>query len=109
MTTKTLIISLIAALLSACGPLHYETGRSFTIMQIKSVKKGETTRDDVRQLFGKPDLIGVNDSGLDTWSYLHLKAEIPLKGGRSSEDFQRVTITFDKELVKSISYEMSGQ
>ena len=107
MLKKLFLLTALPALLYSCGPIHLETGRSFTIGQIEAVKKGVTTRDEIRELFGEPRLIGKSDAGLDMWSYLYIKAEVPLKGDISKEKFQRITITFKDDRVKSISYEMS--
>ena len=108
MLKKLLLLATIPALLYSCGPIHFETGRSFTMVQIEAVKKGVTTKEEVRKLFGEPRFTGKSDTGLDMWSYVYIKAEVPLKGGISKEKFQRTTITFDESKVKSISYEMSN-
>ena len=107
MLKKLLLLTTIPALLYSCGPIHFETGLSFTMLQIEAVKKGVTTKEEIRELFGEPRLTGKSDTGLDMWSYLYIKAEVPLKGGTSKEKFQRTTITFKEDKVKSISYEMS--
>lgn len=107
MLKKLLLITTIPALLYSCGPIHFETGRSFTMLQIEAVRKGVTTKKDIRELFGEPRLTGKSDTGLDMWSYLYIKAEVPLKGTISKEKFQRSTIIFKDNKVKSISYEMS--
>ena len=107
MLKKLLLLITIPALLYSCGPLHLETGRSFTMIQIEAVKKGVTTKEEIRKLFGEPGLTGKSDTGLDMWTYLYIKAEVPLKGNISKEKFQRSTITFKDNKVKSISYEMS--
>ena len=107
MLKKLLLLTIIPALLYSCGPIHFETGQSFTMLQIEAVKKGVTTKEEVRKLFGEPRLTGKSDTGLDMWSYLYINAEVPLKGGISKEKFQRATITFEEDKVKSISYEMS--
>ncbi len=108
MLKKLLLLITIPALLYSCGPIHFETGRSFTMLQIEAVKKGVTTKEEVRKLFGEPRFTGKNDTGLDIWSYVYIKAEVPLKGSISKEKFQRSTITFEGSRVKSISYEMSN-
>lgn len=107
MLKKLLLLTTIPALLSSCGPIHFETGRSFTMLQIEAVKKGVTTKEEIRKLFGEPRLIGKSEAGLDMWSYLYIKAEVPLKGAISKEKFQRSTITFKDNRVNSISYETS--
>jgi outer membrane protein assembly factor BamE (lipoprotein component of BamABCDE complex) len=107
MLKKLLLLITIPALLYSCGPIHFETGRSFTLLQIEAVKKGVTTKEDIRNLFGEPRLTGKSDTGLDMWSYLYIRAEVPLKGAISKEKFQRSTFTFKDNRVKSISYEMS--
>ena len=107
---KTFLILILPLMLAAaCGPIHFKSGKPFTATQIESVKKGETKKADIISLFGEPQLSGKNDSGEDIWSYLYIEAKVPLKGGPSKEKFQRMTITFEGDKVKSITYEMSKE
>lgn len=107
---KKLIILFIPLFLTAsCGPIHFTSGKPFTMSHIESIKKGETTREGIKNLFGEPQLTGKNDSDEDIWSYLYIEAKVPLKGKPSKEKFQRITITFDGDKVKSMTYEMSKE
>jgi len=107
MIKKLLLLTAIPALLYSCGPIHFETGRPFTMVQIEAITEGVTTKEDILKLMGEPGLTGKSDAGLDIWSYFYIKAEVPLKGGISKEKFQKTTVTFEDNRVKSISYEMS--
>jgi len=107
---KKLIILLIPLIFTAsCGPVHFKSGKPFTLSHIESINKGSTTKEEIRKLFGEPQLSGKNDSDQDIWSYLYIEAKVPLKGGPSKEKFQRLTITFDDDKVKSMTYEMSKE
>ncbi len=93
-------------ILHACSPLHFQTGRPFTLKKIEGLRAGETTREEVKRLFGEPQTTGRDDDGLETWTYHYIEAEVPLKGTPTKEKFQRLSITFDEEKVKSKSYEL---
>ncbi|MDH3975792.1 MAG: outer membrane protein assembly factor BamE [Deltaproteobacteria bacterium] len=107
---KKLIILLIPLIYTiSCGPIHFKSGKPFTMSHIEAIKKGETGKEDIKNLFGEPQLAGKNDSHQDIWSYLYIEAKVPLRGGPSKEKFQRMTITFEADKVKSITYEMSKE
>ena len=98
----------LALLLPACGPLRFETGRPFTLTQVEGIRVGETSREAILERFGEPQLKGKNESGLELWTYLYLRAEVPFKGEVKNQTVQRITLNFDdKGRVKTISYEMS--
>ena len=109
MLKKLIILTLPIIFTASCGPIHFKSGKPFTLSHIQSVKKGETSKEDIKNLFGGPQLTGKNDSDQDIWSYLYIEAKVPLKGGPSKEKFQRMTITFEADKVKSITYEMSKE
>jgi len=79
----------------------------FTAKHIQSIEKGRTTKASVEKAFGKPKTIGRDDAGLETWGYIYIDLNVPLKGGDVKGDIQRLTLTFDGETVKSFSYEFS--
>ena len=109
MLKKLMISAIPLILLSSCGPIHFKSGRLFTLSHIESINKGETTKEEIRKLFGEPQLTGKNESDQDIWSYLYIEAKVPLRGGPSKEKFQRITITFEDGKVKSATYEMSKE
>ena len=43
-------------------------GKNFPHSNVKSIKNGKTTKDDIRNLFGSPWLSGINNGEL-TWTY----------------------------------------
>ena len=98
--------SLLLAL-NACSPIHLQTGRPITLKKIEGIRAGDTKREEVKKMFGEPQAIGKDDEGFETWSYHYIEAEVPLKGTPTKETFQRLTITFEGEKVKSKNYELS--
>lgn len=107
---KKLIILVIPVLfIASCGPIHFKSGKSFTLTHIQSIKKGTSTKTDVRNLFGEPQLTGKNESDQDIWTYLYIEAQVPFRGKPSKEKFQRLTLTFEGDKVKSMTYEMSKE
>lgn len=106
---KAFLIIFFCFILYACAPFQVETGRPFTLDQIKSIKRGSSTMGDIIQNFGQPSMTGKDDNGNDIWSYIYLEAEIPFRGGPTKESFRRLTVTFERDIVKSISYELSAK
>ncbi|MBE9504400.1 MAG: hypothetical protein IME96_09515 [Proteobacteria bacterium] len=104
---KQILILCILLFIVACAPIHLKSGKAFTIDQIQLIEKDKTKKEAINRLFGDPQLLGKNDRGLDTWTYLYMDAKIPLRGGQIKEKVQRVTITFEDGTVKSFSYELS--
>lgn len=107
LTMKQILILCILLFIGACAPIHLKSGKAFTIDQIQLIEKDTTKKEAINRLFGNPQLLGKNDRGLDTWTYIYMDAKIPLKGGQIKEKVQRLTITFEDGAVKSFSYELS--
>lgn len=99
----------LTLLLFSCAPIHIESGNQISLKQIEAIEKGKTTREEVKDLMGEPQLTGKDDNGLDTWTYLHIEADLPIRGGKAKERFQRLTVTFEEETVKSTNYELSRE
>lgn len=59
----------------------------------------------VREMLGKPMLIGEDDEGLETWDYYYILQFIPSASGKQGE-FQHLKVKFRNGLVVSRSYEM---
>lgn len=107
-TFQFYILTAIMTALLACAPIKVKSGRPFAISQIDMIEKGITTRADIESSFGQPQMEGKDDDGLEIWSYLYIRASVPLRGDKMEEEFQRLTITFmEGDLVKSFSYETS--
>ncbi len=95
--------------LLGCAPIHFTSGRPFTAEQIRSIEQGKTTKAEVLKLLGDPQLAGKDDEGLDIWTYMYIDAAAPIKGGEAEAKFRRLTVTFEGEMVKSFSYELSKE
>jgi len=107
-TFRFFFLATIITALFACGPIKIKSGKPFTISQVAMIKKGVTSKGDIEKSLGQPQMTGKDDDDLEIWSYLYIRASIPLRGDKVEEEFQRLTITFmEGDLVKSISYETS--
>lgn len=63
--TKALMALFISGgLLAGCATV----GQDFATHNVEEIKIGETTRDDIQEMFGDPWRTGVED-GKRTWSY----------------------------------------
>lgn len=89
------------------------TGRKIDQGAADSIKKGETTREQVGQLLGAPELITRNSNGDTIYIYSYTRATakpatfIPYVGafvGGANVQHQRTTVTFGPDnVVKSFS------
>ena len=74
-------------------------GKNFPHSNVKSIKTGETTKDDIRKLFGPPWLSGINDGEL-AWTYGNYNYS--LFGENKAKD---LVIQFDgKGIVTTFTY-----
>tara|TARA_Y100001970_G_C14232013_1_gene859225 strand:+ start:531 stop:872 length:342 start_codon:yes stop_codon:yes gene_type:complete len=74
-------------------------GKDFPHLKVKSIKNGETTKGDIRKLFGSPWLSGINNGEL-TWTYGNY--DYSLFGKKEAKD---LVIQFDdKGIVSTYTY-----
>lgn len=92
---RLLLIGLLLMALAACA----SAGRPFPSHSVTMIELNETTQEEIRQLFGPPWRIGIED-GLTTWTYGQYKYR--LIGEPSTKD---LVVRFDKEgVVVSYTY-----
>lgn len=65
---RTILIVLLAALLTACMTV----GDEFPVAPVNQIEIGETDREDIRRMFGEPWRTGIED-GRRTWTYAHYR------------------------------------
>lgn len=63
-TTLLTTLFVSAALLGGCATV----GKDFATHNVEEIRIGETSRDDIQEMFGDPWRTGVED-GKRTWSY----------------------------------------
>ena len=97
--TYSAIIIIFTSLFSAFFTACITLGKNFTHSNVKSIRTGETTKDDIRKLFGSPWLSGINDGEL-SWTYGNY--EYSLFGERKAKD---LVVQFDdKGMVTSYTF-----
>ena len=64
LTQSLMALSVCTALLTGCATV----GNDFATHNVEQIEIGETTRDDIQEMFGDPWRTGVED-GKRTWSY----------------------------------------
>lgn len=69
---KNLIVLIAASLLCGCA----STGNNFDSRKISDIKKGETTKDQLIQMFGQPAQRGMNSEGGTTMVWMYTEATI---------------------------------
>lgn len=74
-------------------------GRYFPESAVRKIEIGETSREEVRSMFGTPWRTGIED-GKETWTYGHYRYH-PFRGSDSSD----LVVRFDdRGIVSSYSY-----
>ena len=74
-------------------------GQEFAATRVIEIKIGETTQQEIKQMFGEPWRTGIED-GLVTWTYADYKYYL-----FAPEDTQDLVIRFDKkQRVKSYAF-----
>lgn len=91
-----MLVTLVMILtVTACAT----AGKSFPVTAVKDIKIGETTKKDIRSMFGNPWRTGLED-GQETWTYGQYRYS-PFKGSESSD----LVVRFDNAgKVGSYSY-----
>ena len=103
---KTILAIIMATTLLASG--CYSTGRKIDQARADSIKKGETTREQVGQLLGAPELVTKNSNGDTIYVYHYMRATAkastfipyigPFVGGANVQQ-QMTRITFGPDNV----------
>jgi outer membrane protein assembly factor BamE (lipoprotein component of BamABCDE complex) len=95
MKLKTLITALSLFAFTACA----QVGKPFPEQNVLAIKKGVTTKEEVRRLFGEPWRTGYED-GQQTWTYGNYRYTV--LGQKDNSD---LVIRFnEKDVVSSYSY-----
>lgn len=76
-----IVVCLLGTLLLCAGCAS--VGRPFPVAAVSQIRVGETTREEVRDLFGEPWRTGIED-GKRTWTYAHYRYS--LFGGVRTRD-----------------------
>ena len=126
---KTLILSLCVISLAFVGCAsepEQPTGPSGGLspgMAKKTIEKGKTTQNDILTVFGAPNIVTKNKSGLEVWTYDKMTVEssssagyataiiVGVAGRKSSTSTRTFTlmIEFDENnVVKDFSYRSSS-
>ena len=93
--TRVFGVAGLAVSIGAC----LTVGREFPTRPVHELRNGETTRDEVRRLFGEPWRVGVED-GQRTWTYGHYR--YALLGTTQTRD---LVVRFDdRGVVASYSF-----
>ncbi len=98
-TRNTLPLCLFLIAVSFTVTSCFTVGRKFPVNSVSQIRMGETTKDDVEQLFGTPWRTGIED-GKETWTYGRYR--YALFGGTSTCD---LVVRFNnKDVVISYSF-----
>lgn len=96
----------ILAILAGCAPtLTLSLGDMPTADPRAVIEAGMSTRQEVRDLFGPPDLEGFSEDGLPTWTYTRAVLEVRKARDASIASFFNLKVTFKGDLVDSYTYD----
>ena len=91
----------IALILSAgCATV----GQDFPVDQVKRIEIGETTKAEIRAMFGEPWRVGLED-GLETWTYGQYKYRMFSDKDANKDLVVRFT---DDDIVDSYTFNMTN-
>lgn len=99
---KKYFILILILCLAGCATI----GRKFDFDKVELIKKGQTTKQEILDTFGKPNSVSTDSDGRDTFLYIHMKAKakpwsfIPIvwifSGGAWTQS-ETLTIYFDRD------------
>jgi hypothetical protein len=97
---RLVALSLLLACLWLFAASCATVGRDFPVSRVSDIRMGETTRTEIREMFGPPWRVGTED-GRTTWTYG--KYRYRLLGEPSTTD---LVVRFDEQGVV-VSYSFS--
>lgn len=107
---KHILIPALVALLPLTGCISDPAGgalKDASYSDIRSnLKKGRTTKDQVRATFGKPRSVQSNN-GQETWIYYSSTIGLGVIAGQI-QNIKSLTIMFVGEVVKDYNYSTQG-
>jgi len=89
---RTLILAVMASAIifsAGCATV----GHDFPADQVKKIQIGQTTKEEIRAMFGEPWRVGLED-GLETWSYGQYKYQM-----FSEKDAKDLVVRFTGDAV----------
>ena len=122
---KAIMIGAVSILLlSGCASVQPVQQSNLTPGMVKTkIFKGQTTQNEIMQVFGAPNIVTKNKSGNEVWTYDKVSVEsgssdvyatlfiIGGAGSRSSTSARTFTLMIefdDKDVVKDFSYRSSA-
>jgi len=94
------IICTAFILIAGCATV----GHDFPVDQIKNIQIGKTTKEEIRNIFGEPWRVGLED-GQETWSYGQYHYAM-----FSEKDAKDLVVRFnDKDLVESYTFNTTNR
>lgn len=100
---------LVLVLLPGCGSVYHNEGgtRALTVENVEKIVDGQTTKDEVRTIFGNPSTVTKNQFG-ETWMYSRSVRESNVMGWTTKMEAHGLVITFDeKGIVKTHSHSVT--
>lgn len=94
----------------SCAPtLYLSLGEMPATDPGSYIKAGHTSRQDILDAFGQPDLEGVDKNGLPTWTYTRMSVEIVKARDATMTGFFNLEISFKDDKVHSFSYDVKAR
>jgi Periplasmic protease len=109
-----LFASLVLVSFIGCAVSTFVTGNDFDMSKISRINKGETTKQDVLELFGQPYIKSSNNS-FEIWTYQYIRSTgkatsfLVVTSASGQAYYKSLSITFDLNgKVQSFTQSVSG-
>lgn len=101
-TVSFFIVTII--LFTSAGCATMDVGKDFPEEQVINIRIGETTKEEIRRIFGEPWRVGL-ENGQQTWTY----GKYSYSGFRETAAKDLVVRFTDKDIVESYSYSRTNR
>ncbi len=104
------VLAVFTLLTASCAPtLNLSLGQIPAADPGKLIKSGQTSRQEILKIFGPPDLEGVDEKGLPTWTYTRLTVEVVKARDAAIKEFFNLEVSFKGDVVDSFSYDVKAR
>ncbi|MBW2467576.1 MAG: outer membrane protein assembly factor BamE [Deltaproteobacteria bacterium] len=100
--TAVLVTGTLFLLSSGCAPIN--VGYDFPDEQVINIRIGQTTKDEIRAVFGEPWRTGL-ENGRETWTY----GKYSYRGTKETDAKDLVVRFTDKNIVESYTFSKTNR
>ena len=101
---RILFLLLIILFVFSSGCAHVNVGYDFPDEQVKNIRIGITTKDEIRTIFGEPWRVGL-ENGQKTWTY----GKYNYSGFKETDAKDLVVRFTEKDIVESYTFSTTNR